>query len=881
MLYGFGVSKLSGTSIDCARKNQRRSYTSKVSPSKQRQSTSMKCSCSYAILFSRYGKKDNDLVRIREINPVHVTECCPGDVLTVTHVKKKNGSYALNRRELLLQIANLTVGGYVPSNNAIRLMARTSFPPSVSLSSTDCSNIIIRAKMLKANLIKSDSFTLEEIKFEGVEGMSLTDESIKCAEEVLYATLRSSDQGWLLLNYFKQLKSTDPSFTYRVSRDESSVPTGFIWMTGTMRRSFELYGSCLFLDMMKRSMSNLHWPYVGPVVLDGQKKICVVAEGFVCGEIHEAYSFVLKSIFEMAPAKKKEDVGVVFSDSFLNDTVLRSVGMSARHVLDAYHLRTVDWPKAYGSHYSRVQRFLDKMLFANDEDEFNEGYNLASQELSGKHLEYLNKYKQCPEKFSRFKIRSYPGNLGRHGSSHAEQNHSSITQRINKCLLTEPHDTVLAFMLRQQTLINESNQSLFSYRLKSEGEASLMDSDDPRKIPKTNLSSWGYQLWEESFRMSKTLGIKGINLTEKERCRCDRRISYFIQCHHELAIRNFDLRDWDERWYIIRRLGTSDKIANVATDHLTIENEDNDEERFMVYNGLSPNFVFDVDDTERDDKDGDDKDDDDRKISASDDKDMNRDTGKLMRSWNKEKYSTKQGYGLLKEAALRVISFAAKSSNTCYILLSLFKEIETVLTTGTSTISTVDAKTVGDWIRTVLALRPKRKFASISNGDEVTPLATNMSFGRPQEKRLKSIHELEMKKIKSPKSCSLCLQKGHNTQSCSLVKTYGSYLTTKGDVGDLMVTLSNHTNKDNAQRRSRRSHVPNSEVPSGTLHLVIEELLFEESFRSSVPLGVLCTCLKSGGKPLDDWSKKIFETATVIKWIHSHGKCFSKLMNSK
>lgn len=68
----------------------------------------------------------------------------------------------------------------------------------------------------------------------------------------------------------------------------------------------------------------------------------MVAEGFVCGEYHESYSFILHSIFEMAPNVSKDNVRVVYSDSFLTENVLRSVGMDANHVLDAYHLCKVD-----------------------------------------------------------------------------------------------------------------------------------------------------------------------------------------------------------------------------------------------------------------------------------------------------------------------------------------------------------------------------------------------------------------------------------------------------------------------------------------------------------------------------------------------------------
>jgi hypothetical protein len=53
-----------------------------------------------------------------------------------------------------------------------------------------------------------------------------------------------------------------------------------------MRRTFELHGDVLFLDMRKRMLNSQHWPYVvvGPVVLNGNKKIEVAAEGILAPE---------------------------------------------------------------------------------------------------------------------------------------------------------------------------------------------------------------------------------------------------------------------------------------------------------------------------------------------------------------------------------------------------------------------------------------------------------------------------------------------------------------------------------------------------------------------------------------------------------------------
>jgi hypothetical protein len=42
-----------------------------------------------------------------------------------------------------------------------------------------------------------------------------------------------------------------------------------------MRADWEDFGETLFLDAMKRQLNSVHWPYFGPCVLDGDKRVAV------------------------------------------------------------------------------------------------------------------------------------------------------------------------------------------------------------------------------------------------------------------------------------------------------------------------------------------------------------------------------------------------------------------------------------------------------------------------------------------------------------------------------------------------------------------------------------------------------------------------------
>jgi hypothetical protein len=62
------------------------------------------------------------------------------------------------------------------------------------------------------------------------------------------------------------------------------------------------FGSTLSLDVMKRQLNSLHWPYIAPVILfHHELRVGVVAESLIIEESHAAYAFVLQSIFEMEP----------------------------------------------------------------------------------------------------------------------------------------------------------------------------------------------------------------------------------------------------------------------------------------------------------------------------------------------------------------------------------------------------------------------------------------------------------------------------------------------------------------------------------------------------------------------------------------------------
>ena len=91
-------------------------------------------------------------------------------------------------------------------------------------------------------------------------------------------------------------------------------------MPSTMRRNFELFGSSICLDMMKRGISTLLWPYTAVVMHDDANHICVACEGIVCGERFDMYKAHASFLARYAPSLPLQSVKVVEGDGFFMKT---------------------------------------------------------------------------------------------------------------------------------------------------------------------------------------------------------------------------------------------------------------------------------------------------------------------------------------------------------------------------------------------------------------------------------------------------------------------------------------------------------------------------------------------------------------------------------
>ena len=104
-------------------------------------------------------------------------------------------------------------------------------------------------------------------------------------------------------------------------------------MTSYMRDNFERFGNSISIDVMKSQVCNAKkFCYIAPVALNEVGKTNVVCEGFVISKKHDAYCFILNSIFNMCSGRKQSEVYAILSGEFTTKSILDSIGMDETHI---------------------------------------------------------------------------------------------------------------------------------------------------------------------------------------------------------------------------------------------------------------------------------------------------------------------------------------------------------------------------------------------------------------------------------------------------------------------------------------------------------------------------------------------------------------------
>ena len=94
-------------------------------------------------------------------------------------------------------------------------------------------------------------------------------------------------------------------------------------MTATMRQNYELFGEYMCLDMMKRAMNKLAWPYTGIALYDKMGHVCVCLEGFICCERYDMYLAKAQFLSKHATKRSLSDIKILAGDELFHQSMVK------------------------------------------------------------------------------------------------------------------------------------------------------------------------------------------------------------------------------------------------------------------------------------------------------------------------------------------------------------------------------------------------------------------------------------------------------------------------------------------------------------------------------------------------------------------------------
>jgi hypothetical protein len=301
------------------------------------------------------------------------------------------------------------------------------------------------------------------------------------------------DSIFSFINYLQLIKSKAKGFAYKLARDhrggDNGKLLGVIWQTATMRRNFELFGGYICLDMMKRGINKLLWPYTAIAMYDEDRRVCLACEGFLCGERFDMYQFTSQFLAENSAKRTLSQVHLVAGDGFFDQNMIVKFGfINAKYVSDRWHLLESGLLKQFGkSCHDLLRSHLLRMMMATSNQIFEETLQSARALLSvqpiknGEWFSSLDKFANNRETYAQYCLDLIPGNRELHGSTASESNHSSVLTYLNdgnksRNTYCESPVVLIRDLLKRQKIHTQSiNNQLFGDAKKMKVEQSRLN----------------------------------------------------------------------------------------------------------------------------------------------------------------------------------------------------------------------------------------------------------------------------------------------------------------------------------------------------------------------------------------------------------------------
>jgi hypothetical protein len=380
--------------------------------------------------------KDSSEIAVKITNCKFVHTCNPGIRSQAEAIKKSGTAFDFSEKKAAMEhIVDMLSAGAVPPNT-LRMLIRKHVPPNVPISASDLHNfrVCAMAYSLKEKSLEPDDIKkllhFEELEHDEFQYIDM-EVGMKKVKDILHQTLQDTGEIWVVECFLQNMKREVPGFDYRIPKNKEGRPVGVVWMTKEMRHAWLRYGHAIFLDVQKRKMNKLHWAYIGPVVVDNENTIELACESLMIEESHESEVVMLNALFEMEPRRSHKSVRVIFGDCFLTESLLPLIDLAPKDTAifwDHYHLQDHVWKKGLSpSHHDLVIQNMIKMINASTKESYDQEWGIIKSLLAPHQqaLSYLKGFDENPQQIAAYTLDKVPLSLGKRGSSHAEQNHSS------------------------------------------------------------------------------------------------------------------------------------------------------------------------------------------------------------------------------------------------------------------------------------------------------------------------------------------------------------------------------------------------------------------------------------------------------------------------
>jgi len=567
----------------------------------------------------------------------HGGQCKPSPQQQIM-VRSRSGLYIKNVSETaFFTLCNMLKHNGKLKTHTIKNILQPIWPKNKNISKHDIFNVRLRIRRLLPKIEKCDTFESFQksintsLLLAGLDDENMSDDEAYEMATSVWKDLfnnggnESPDSLLCFEEYLQILSEKAKGFVYDIAYDSDGTINGAVWQTATMRDNFERFGGFICLDVMKRGINKLLWPYLAVAMYNDLEQVCVGCEAIVCAERKEAYDFVVKFMCRNSPGRPTEDVYVVAGDGFFNQKMIESFGLPNAHfVADYYHLFDTVLPDRFGQTiYDKLEPFLKQMADARSETYFETALKSATHVLKsmtardGRAENVLLNYAQDRDTYACYRLEQLKGTRGRRGSAPSEQNHSSVLVHLNdgekkeNKYCEQPHTLIKDLFIRQRTHVNKWNKDLFAEDLKMSVEVSRLEQLPSSKMTSDLiaaakvLNKHAYDMFVKSYIRAREklqmtnefddeskmqiICVRCIDYpnskprvfnTSFDRCNCGTSVAFEAQCDHEIKVRDgFDVSYFQKRhmrrnqvkgslngWSLKKDTTISGEIFNVQED---------------------------------------------------------------------------------------------------------------------------------------------------------------------------------------------------------------------------------------------------------------------------------------------------------------------------